>query len=86
MDAKNDDEIPETPASSTGSSPKNQDDETPIEPPKTPERSDPAFSSTKDQGSFLPSACISPIAATNKNFTFGSNQSSIPRIQKSLNC
>ena len=85
-DNKSDDKIPEIPTSPTRSSPKNQVDEIPLEPPKTPERSDPAFSSTKDQGSFLPSACISPIAATNKNFTFGSNQSSIPRIQKSLNC
>ena len=65
------------------------DIETPEEPtsevsPKTPEKS--TLSSARDQGSFLPSACISPTAAANKNFTFGKSLSSIPKIQKSLNC
>ena len=52
---------------------------------RTPEKSNPSLSSTIDQGSFLPSACISPKAAANKNFTFGSSQSLIPRSQQSLN-
>ena len=86
MESKNDDETPDTPTSPIISTHKSQVDQTSGESPKTPEKSDPVLSSTKDQGSFLPSACISPIAATNKNFTFGSAQSSIPRIQKSLNC
>ena len=41
----------------------------------------------RDLGSFLPSACVSPRAALNKNFTFGSNMSSIPKpsFKSSLN-
>ena len=38
-----------------------------------------------DRGSFLPSACVSPSAAHNKNFTFGSQKSSIPKMAHPLN-
>lgn len=38
-----------------------------------------------DIGSFLPSACVSPSAALNRNFTFGSQKSSIPKMMNPLN-
>ena len=38
-----------------------------------------------DLGSFLPSACVSPSAALNKNFTFGLQKSSIPKMTNPLN-
>ena len=40
---------------------------------------------TKDPGLFQPSACASPSASRNKNFTFGMLQSSIPKMKTHLN-
>ena len=53
---------------------------------KTPPKTDPALSSAKDRGLFLPSACVSPSSAVNKNFTFGPGPTNIPRMKASLNC
>ena len=54
-------------------------------PQETPPRKDPAVSLAKDIGSFQPSAVVSPSTAANKNFTFGTNQSNIPKMKSLLN-
>ena len=85
IESKDDDtKTPENLTPPSRSSIESKVDQVSDDPPKTPQKS--SLSSAKDQGSFLPSACISPNAAANKNFTFGNSLSSIPTIQKSLNC
>ena len=56
---------------------------TETEQPKTPTKT---VSSSLDIGSFKPSACVSPITASNKNFTFGTGKSNIPTMKSLLNC
>ena len=50
----------------------------------TPEKSTTASTLPIDPGAFHPSACASPRASYNKNFTFGASQ--IPRMNNHLNC
>ena len=52
----------------------------------TPTKTDLSLSSSIDIGSFKPSACFSPITASNKNFTFGTGKSNIPTMKSLLNC
>ena len=52
---------------------------------KTPSKTDSSVTSVRDIGSFHPSACVTPSANLNKNFTFGPSKSGIPTMKNYLN-
>ena len=55
------------------------------ETPKTPTKATHSMLPRPDLGAFGPSACLSPSAAFNQNFTFATTKSSIPKMSN-LNC